>query len=366
MAPPGTDSGPLRVMVVDDSAVMRGVVGRMIGEDPKVAVVVASAANGQLAVERARKNDIEVVILDVEMPVMDGLTALPNLLAIDPHLVVIMASALTTQNADVTLRALAAGAKDYIPKPSSTTPGSGADQFKRELMEKIKTFGDLRRRKPRNAPRPGARLAVAPASVGPRLILRPIQRVRPRALAIGCSTGGPNALPLVVKALRRPLGVPVLITQHMPPKFTELLATNLSRDTGHVCVEAKDGEPVLPGKIYIAPGDFHMTAAVSGAGVVIRLNQNERENFCRPAVDAMLRSLVDVYKHNLLAAILTGMGEDGLVGARVVVEAGGNVVAQDEASSVVWGMPGAVAKGGLCCSVLPLSELGKQLDVMLG
>lgn len=353
----------VRVMVVDDSVVMRGFISRMVTGAGASIEVVATAANGQLAVERLRKGDIDVVVLDVEMPVMDGLAALPQLLAIDSKLVVIMASSLTTRNADISLRALSVGAKDYVSKPSSTGAGTNNDEFQRELVEKIKTLAA--RFRPAVASPPRTLAVVAP--VGETTFkLRPVSPVRPRVLAIGSSTGGPHALGQLLRGLPRPVKVPVLITQHMPSTFTGLLAQNLSRDTGILCVEAQDGEVFMPGKAYIAPGDFHMLAVVKGGQPVVQLTKDEKVHFCRPAVDPMLRSAVTVFHRNVLAAIVTGMGTDGLAGSTVVANAGGNVVAQDEASSVVWGMPGAVAKAGVCCDVVPLDRLGRRLGELLG
>ncbi len=349
----------LRVMVVDDSLVLRGAISRIINEESATMEVVASVQNGQLAVERAQKMDIDVIVLDIEMPVLDGISALPKLLAIDPKLVIIMASTLTTRNASVSLKALAAGAKDYVPKPSSVTPGAGAEEFKRELVEKVRALGNRYRRPDRAGT--AAVAAVKPAAVA----LRPVALAKPQALAIGSSTGGPNALLQMLKDIPAPLKIPAFITQHMPPTFTALLAENIARETGHRCVEAKQGDVIVPGTIFLAPGDYHMTVVRSGAQLVVRLDQNAKENFCRPAVDPMLRSLIDIYQRNLLVVILTGMGQDGLAGASLVVKAGGNVVAQDEASSVVWGMPGAVAKAGLCCSVVPIAQMGREVSRLM-
>lgn len=362
-------SGPLRVMVVDDSLVLRGVITKMINEDPTVATVVASAANGKIAVERAQKKDIDVVILDIEMPVMDGITALPLLLASDPKIVVIMASTLTTRNAEISFKAMAAGAKDYVPKPSSVTPGSGAEEFKRELLEKVKALGRKFRRSGllSFSSAPGATAgAVAAVPKATAISLRKAVNVVPQVLAIGSSTGGPHALQHLFKLIPAPLKIPTFITQHMPPTFTGLLAQTLDRETGHRCVEAKDGEVAQAGKVYIAPGDFHMTLVRKGTDVAIKLNQAEKENFCRPAVDPMLRSIAEVYQRNVLVGILTGMGQDGLKGCEVIIKAGGNVAAQDEATSIVWGMPGAVAKAGLCFSVSPITQLAQDLSRMIG
>lgn len=353
--PPSGQAGRLRVMVVDDSTVMRAMLARVVGEDPAAMEVVAQAVNGHAAVERARKGDIDVIVLDIEMPVMDGLTALPLLLAIVPRPVVIMASTLTTRNADISLKAMAAGAKDYVPKPSSVTPGSGLHDFKRELLEKIRVLGNRYRRIFRPQLDPAQKAGL------PALKLRAPSTARPVAIAIGSSTGGPNALMQVLKAIPAPAPVPIFITQHMPPTFTRMLAENLQRETGHVCAEAIEGEAVSPGRVYVAPGDYHMCVELAARRPVIRLNQNERENFCRPAVDPMLRSLAPIYARGLLVTILTGMGQDGLTGCESVVANGGTVVAQDEESSVVWGMPGAVAKAGVCASVVPLQKIGPEI-----
>lgn len=351
-------------MIVDDSLVLRSVISRMVGEYPDIAEVVSTANNGQMAVERARLVKPDVVVLDIEMPVMDGISALPQLLAIDRNMVVIMASTLTTRNAEISLKAISAGAKDYVPKPSALTPGAGADDFKRELIEKIRVLGNRYRRRATPVASPSAGEAPA-AAKAPLIALRPEVIARPHALAIGCSTGGPNALQQLLKAIPGPLRIPVFVTQHMPPTFTALLAANLTRETGHACAEARDGEVVCAGQVYVAPGDYHMTIVRQGTDLVIKLNQNEKENFCRPAVDPMLRSLAVAYERQLLVAILTGMGQDGLVGGKAVIQAGGNLLAQDEASSVVWGMPGAVARAGLACGVLPIPQMADRLRSMV-
>lgn len=352
----------IRVMVVDDSSVMRGAIARIIGEDTATMEVVATEANGQLAVERARKGGIDVVILDIEMPVMDGLTALPLLLAVQPRPVVIMASTLTTRNAEISLKALGLGAKDYVPKPSAVTPGGGLEEFKRELLEKVRTLGARYRPLAPGAAR--APLAATPAAG--KLTLRPRSLGRIEALAIGSSTGGPTALVQVLKSIPAPARVPIFITQHMPATFTRMMAENLTRETKHSCAEAVNGEAILAGKVYVAPGDFHMTAERQGGRLVVMLNQRERENFCRPAVDPMLRSLTAIYQRGLMTVMLTGMGQDGLLGSKDAVAAGGSILAQDEQSSVVWGMPGAVAKAGLCYAVKPLDQIGAEVTRQLG
>ena len=368
-APGGSDGSagdPYRVMVVDDSAVIRGLLTRSLEKDP-VIKVVASVGNGELALKALERHDIEVVILDIEMPVMDGLTALPKLLAAQPGLQIIMASTLTRKNAEVSLRALQAGAADYIPKPSSNSELTGAAVFQRELLEKVKALVKAARsNRPASVPAraaDGRAKATAPATLAPKrtISLRKASAALPRIIAIGSSTGGPQALLEVLRDMAAHVKLPILITQHMPATFTTLLAEHIARATGVPCAEGRDGEMVTAGRIYVAPGNYHMVAESQGTSTVIRLNQNPPENFCRPSVDPMLRSLAKLYGSSLLTIILTGMGSDGQKGATEVVEAGGTVIAQDEATSVVWGMPGAVATSGLCSAVLPIQEIGPSV-----
>lgn len=363
-----------RVMLVDDSAVIRGLFARTLETDPEIEIV-ASVSDGQMAVTTLEKNlgKIEVVVLDIEMPRMDGLTALPKLIEIDRDIAVVMASTLTERNADISLRALALGAKDYIPKPSSTRELTSAEAFKRELSAMVKAFASSRRTKrgerqpgkrafsaERRAPAPSAAPVAAPAvaaAAATAVTLRPVGREAARVLAIGSSTGGPQALFKLLGELPKTLGLPILLTQHMPPTFTTILAEHIRRSTGWDCVEASDGMPVTAGRVHLARGDHHMRVTGNPANPVLRLDQGAPENFCRPAVDPMLRSVIEVWGGRALAVILTGMGHDGQKGCAALVEAGGTVVAQDEASSVVWGMPGAVARAGLCSAVLPLGEI---------
>jgi two-component system chemotaxis response regulator CheB len=359
-------------MVVDDSAVIRGLLTRSLEADPEVSVLV-SASNGEMALAALKRYDIEIVILDIEMPVMDGLTALPKLLAAKPSLKVIIASTLTRRGADISMKALAAGAADYVTKPVASAL-TGADEFKRELLAKVKALGQARRRAAgtaaphRTSPRFAA--ADAPTTTGTETAADPGRRVvvlrqpggeRPEAVAIGSSTGGPQALFRVLGALEGSVKQPIFITQHMPATFTTILAEHIARGSGYPTAEGVDGEPVKEGRIYVAPGDFHMTIEGAGRDKVVRLSKGPPENFCRPSVDPMLRSLVAVYGARLLTIMLTGMGHDGLNGARAVVDAGGTLIAQDEATSVVWGMPGSVATAGLCSAVLPVDEIGSYI-----
>ncbi|MGH6948181.1 MAG: protein-glutamate methylesterase/protein-glutamine glutaminase [Kiloniellales bacterium] len=356
-------SAEYRVMVVDDSAVTRGLLAKTLESDNDVKVVT-TVANGALALKALETHYVEVAVLDIEMPVMDGLTALPKLLAKQPGLRVIMASTLTVKNAEISLRALQAGAADYITKPSSSGGPQSAATFKRELVAKVKALAEAVRGRATARTRTVERSsggAVVPAIAPKTFQLRKISAFPPSAIAIGSSTGGPQALNALVSKLGGPMKQPIFITQHMPGTFTALLAQHLARSSGILCAEGRDGEKVTSGRIYLAPGDRHMLIEEKGGSQTIRLSQAPPENFCRPAVDPMLRSLVPLYGPRLLVVMLTGMGTDGCKGAEAVVKAGGSVIAQDEASSVVWGMPGAVAMAGLCSTVLPLPELAPYI-----
>jgi two-component system, chemotaxis family, protein-glutamate methylesterase/glutaminase len=338
-----------RVMICDDSAVIRGAVARMLDADPAVRVL-ARVANGQAAIDEVKRTPVDVLVLDIEMPVMDGMTALPLILRADPGLKVIMASTLTTRGADIALRALKLGAADYVPKPSAV---HGDESFRTELLAKVKGLARLRQR------------AKSPPREMPGLRLRPAPIIAPKLLAVGSSTGGPQALFTLMEGLGKTLNVPVVLTQHMPATFTAILAEHITKLGGMPCAEAKDGETLLAGRIYLAPGDRHLLVNAARGGLQSRLSTEPPENFCRPSVDPMLRTAADACGGRVLVAMLTGMGQDGLIGTRRVVEGGGAAIAQDEATSVVWGMPGAVAQAGLCSAVLPLPRIAAKLLEML-
>ena len=351
-------AGPLTVMIVDDSAVIRGIFRRTLEAEPTIEVV-ASVSNGQQAIDALAKRPVDVVVLDIEMPVMDGMTALPKLLELVPGVKVIMASTLTEKNAEISLEALQKGAADYIPKPTAKYEIHSADSFKRELVEKIKALGGKSVRTPRKvqltADRvPSATQKVAAAPVAPR----PVSKVAPRIIVIGSSTGGPQALFKVFEGLKGHIDhLPVVIAQHMPKAFTGILAEHLSKVANVRCGEGVDSEALEAGRIYIAPGDYHMYIEKSGAGHVIRLNQDPSENYCRPSVEPLFRSVAREFGPATLALMLTGMGHDGLTASETLVDAGATLIAQDEASSVVWGMPGAVANAGLCSEILPIDKI---------
>lgn len=354
-------AGKIRVMVVDDSAVIRGLTKKILASDNEIEVV-ASVGNGEQAVKALKQGGIDVIVLDIEMPTMDGITALPLLIEVDPRVRIIMSSTLTTRNAEISVKALRLGAADYIPKPSSTAELNSGDTFRRTLLEKVRALGAAARRRGTASSvsrRPQLRSPAAKDSPLPAatIVLRKAGMSMPEILAIGSSTGGPQALFEVFKGIPQTWQLPIVITQHMPATFTKILATHLEQVAKRPCIEAKGGEIVRSGHIYVAPGDNHLLLEHSSGNVVTRLSQSPPENFCRPAVDPMLRSVVAVYGPRVLALILTGMGKDGLKGCEAVVSAGGTVVAQDEATSIVWGMPGAVATHGVCAAVLPLKEI---------
>lgn len=359
------EEGPYRVMVVDDSAVVRGIITRWLEADPSIAVV-ASCGDGAQALRKAETTACDVIVLDVEMPNMDGLAALPALLKVAPGVRVIMASTRTRRNAEISLKALALGATDYVTKPESLHNADGIDNFRRNLTTMVKAIAEAKRKA--RGPRPREPLAPMPRVEPPIVVpqgawaLRPMSRERPQVIAIGCSTGGPQALFDIGRAIGPTLETPVLIAQHMPGTFTTILAEHLTRYTGRPCREGASGEPVEPGHVYVAPGEHHMEVERGAGGrPVIRISDHPPENFCRPAADPLFRSVARAYGPRALGVVLTGMGVDGREGARAIVEAGGAVIAQDEATSVVWGMPGAVATAGLASAVLPLKEIGPVL-----
>ena len=373
-SPPPTSirQEPLRVMVVDDSVVIRGLISRWVGSEPDM-VVAASLRTGLEAVNQLDRVKPDVAVLDIEMPELDGISALPQLLAKKRDLIIIMASTLTRRNAEISFKALSLGAADYIPKPETTREPAAADIFHHDLIQKIRSLGAKLRRPCQASPAHALAPASAPdrlrdlhprsaPAVQPPLVRRALSIQAPRVLLIGSSTGGPQALMSLVTELGPVIDrFPVLVTQHMPPTFTTILAEHLARSSRRPAHEAVDGEIVKAGRIYLAPGGRHMRVARHGADVVIALDNGPPVNFCKPAVDPLFTSATDVWQGATLALLLTGMGSDGMRGGKEIVAAGGSVIAQDEASSVVWGMPGAVANAGICAAVMPLDQIAPKL-----
>jgi two-component system, chemotaxis family, protein-glutamate methylesterase/glutaminase len=376
--PTSTRQDKLRVMVVDDSVVIRGMISRWIGAEPDMEVS-ASLRTGLDAVNQLERINPDVAVLDIEMPELDGISALPQLLAKKRDLIVIMASTLTRRNAEISFKALSLGASDYIPKPESTREATAAETFRHDLIQKIRHLGAKVRRStqghapahvsPSLAPvhhdRPReARAPMAPPApvVQSALTRRPFSMLAPRVLLIGSSTGGPQALMSLVTEIGPVIDrFPVLITQHMPPTFTTILAEHLARSSRRPAHEAVDGEIVKAGRIYLAPGGRHMRVVRHGADAAIALDDGPPVNFCKPAVDPLFTSAIDVWQGGIMSVILTGMGSDGMRGGKDIVAAGGSVIAQDEATSVVWGMPGAAANAGICAAILPLNQIAPKL-----
>lgn len=344
--------GPIRVLIVDDSATIRSLLSATLGADPDLAVAGA-AVNGRAAVEMVASARPDIVLLDVEMPVLDGISALREIRRLEPKLPVIMFSSLTERGAKATLDALLAGANDYAAKPAGLDPAAVAAVIRTDLVAKIKAL----------VPR-GQRLD-RPVASGPTVVRRPGVGGPIRAVVIGVSTGGPAALAEVLPAIARDVKVPVLIVQHMPAFFTAQLAERLTKTCGRDVREAVDGSPLEGGEILLAPGGRHLAVAGDAAAPRVRLGDDPPEQSCRPAADVLFRTAAKVWGDGVLGVVLTGMGRDGLAGARAIVEAGGTVIAQDEFSSVVWGMPGEVAKAGLADAVLPLARIGPDVALRL-
>ncbi len=345
---------PLRVFVVDDAAIVRRMLTDALSRDPGVAVV-GTAPSGKLALSKLPTVHADAVVLDLEMEGMDGLETLAAIREQWPNLPVIMFSAFTAKASAVTIDALLMGANDYVTKPSALR-NMFADQVCVELIEKIKTacakFVDVSQpHGPMSVPL-GTRRPQVPAASSSG---------RPEIVAIGLSTGGPNALATLLPKLGADFPLPVLIAQHLSERFTGLLAQRLETLGPLKVKEAMSGDVPTAGHVYIAPGDRHMAVEVDSGARRLRVYQGPHENFCRPSVDILFRSAAEVYGAGVLAVIMTGLGQDGLRGCELINARGGQVLAQDERTSVVWGMPGSVAKAGLADEVLPLESLASEI-----
>ncbi|HEY3930706.1 MAG TPA: chemotaxis response regulator protein-glutamate methylesterase [Candidatus Koribacter sp.] len=337
----------IRVLIVDDSVVIRSLLRQVLAQENDVEVV-GVAANGRIALQMLDQCSPELVTLDIEMPEMNGLEALSELRKTRPKLPVVMFSTLTERGAVATLEAFSLGASDYVTKPSnSRSGGQGIEAIREQLLPKIRA---LCRRVP----------IVVPAILESPHWSTTVPRF-PAVLAIGCSTGGPNALSQVLPLLPKDFPLPVLVVQHMPPTFTRFLAERLNKECVLPVSEVRDGETVQPGHIWIAAGNLHMTVKKTGLTALLHTSQEPPENSCRPAVDVLFRSVAQAYRAGTFGVVMTGMGQDGLRGCQAVRAAGGTILVQDEASSVVWGMPGFVARAGLADRVLPLREIGLEI-----
>jgi len=347
---------PIRILVVDDSVLIRKVLCDALASDPAIEVA-GTAADGRIALTKITQLNPDLLTLGVEMPNLSGLEAIPEIRKLYPKLPIIMFSTLTESGAATTLDALALGASDYVTKPSNT--GSldvTMERIKQDLIPKIKALCGVREvsARPAVAAIPVKRPALAAASTLPA--------PRVDVLAVGTSTGGPNALAELLQAIPGDFPVPIVIVQHMPPVFTRMLAERLGKKAA---IKVREGEPGIrlqPGEAWIAPGDYHMTVERHGTSMQLAMNQGPPENSCRPAVDALFRSVAAAFGASTLAVVMTGMGSDGVLGAQMVHERGGQVYVQDEASSVVWGMPGQVASAGWAHKILPLGMLASEID----
>lgn len=339
-----------RVLVVDDSTTVRSLLSKVLSEAPGIEVV-ATAENGQAGVDAVRRQPPDLVILDVEMPVMDGISALREIRRLHPRLPVIMFSSLTEKGARATLDALMAGANDYVTKPTGG-PAEVAERIRHDLVDRITTL---------------AGKAAQPASSTARISPppRPRQPATVKGVVIGVSTGGPTALADLLPHFAPQARVPVLIVQHMPAFFTAQLAQRLTRLVGCDVFEAQHGQLLEPGSVFLAPGGKHLEVVKDGAFGRVRLTEAAPENSCRPAADVLFRTAAATWGSGTLGIVLTGMGRDGLAGARSIVDAGGSVLVQDEFTSVVWGMPGEVARAGLADAILPLAQLGAEVGLRL-
>jgi len=352
--------GLINVLVVDDSVVVRKIVTTVLESDPALSVA-GTAANGQIALSKLLQVAPDLVTLDIEMPGMDGIETLRRIRRTHPRLPVVMFSTLTERGATSTLDALSAGASDYVCKPANMgSVPQAMEAVRSQLIPRIKALCPGVLAPVRTALRP-----ATPAVPGPRSAGRPDGS--PAALlAIGASTGGPDALTAVLSHLPADLPVPVVVTQHMPPVFTRLFAQRLDGKCRLRVREAEQGDRVVPGVVLIAPGDRHLELRRGADGVRVHLSQAPAENYCRPAVDVMFRSAAQVYGDGVVGVVLTGMGTDGARGAEVLRRGGAQVYVQDQASSVVWGMPGAVVAAGQADRVLPLSAMGSEVLLAVG
>ncbi|MDA8163067.1 MAG: chemotaxis response regulator protein-glutamate methylesterase [Desulfobacteraceae bacterium] len=376
----------VKVLVVDDSLVFRKILAEALGKDPGIRVV-GSAANGKEALQLIRTLRPHLVVLDVEMPEMDGLQTLDEMRRNRLDAGVIMFSGLTSQGATTTLEALSRGAFDFVPKPTGTGAfGESVKRIKDDLIPKIKAYAESRLHRPslglggRGAASPlaPARRAVLPVAakgrlassqpVGPQmrprastLEVRTCRPFSPEAVAIGVSTGGPNALNEVIPRLPRNLGLPVFLVQHMPPVFTAQLARRLDDKSPLKVIEAQDNMPVEANTVYVAPGDFHMEVDGAGKERFIRLNQGPAVNSVRPAVDVLFHSIALTYGGRAIAVVMTGMGQDGFAGCRELKAKGSVVIAQDRETCVVWGMPKFVTEAGLADRVCPLGGIADSI-----
>ncbi|MDF1747016.1 MAG: chemotaxis response regulator protein-glutamate methylesterase [Gimesia sp.] len=359
-------SDPIRVLIVDDSAVIRGLISRALEQDPEI-IVAGTAMNGECALSWMKSHPVDVVILDVEMPVMDGLTALKEIQKRFPNIPVIMASGLTSKGAETTVKALSLGAVGCVAKPQTASAAESIRVLSQELVMMIKGVGSKSTALKKTISDSENNVTTQNKTKNHEtktktLFSKNIKFYKqPEVLVIGTSTGGPKALAELLPKIPIDLPIPILIVQHMPPGFTEILAAHIQKDSGRTTVEAKHNEPLEPLKTYVAPGGSHLLIGERDGQKVTLINQDPPEHFCRPSVNPLFRSAAEHFGNATLAVMLTGMGEDGIEGSFDIARSGGTIIAQDEASSVVWGMPAAVVGSGLADKVLPLNEIATEI-----
>lgn len=353
------------VLLIDDSSLIRRLLSRVLKQDPLIEVI-GEAEDGKEGIEQARLLQPQVIILDIEMPVMNGIQALPQLKKVAPKARIIMFSTMTESGARATLDALAAGADDYVTKPSNT--GSFAEtagQINKQLAPMIKALAASRTTYPSLRSIIEAKEAPKPKPSGDHSWLTVKGEGAPEIVVVGVSTGGPQALQAFVPALPADLNVPVLIVQHMPAMFTRLLAERLDAQSAVSVGEGRNGQVVRPGEVWFAPGGEHMYVTREGNDIVLATDTAPPVNECRPAVDPLFESAVQCFGSRVLGVMLTGMGNDGLAGAEKIKSVDGRMVVQDQATSVVWGMPGMVAKADLADEVLPLPQIAPRVVEIL-
>jgi two-component system chemotaxis response regulator CheB len=348
-----------RVLIVDDAALIRRLISDALAADPSIEVV-GTAGNGRLALQMIPQTEPDLVTLDVEMPEMGGIETLRHVRKLYPRLPVIMFSALTERGCADTLEALSLGASDYATKPATVAGREAAQQRIREdLVPKVKALCRI------SAPGVVAPAAVAPAVRPAAPPARPraghVSDGEVRVIAMALSTGGPNALAETLAQLPASFPVPIAVVQHMPQTFTRFLAARLNQQLHLTVVEAADGQPIVPGTVYVAPGDYHLRLKRRGTNIVAALDQDAAAGAHRPSADVLFRSVAELYGSHALALVMTGSGEDGLHGCEAVTRAGGHVLIQDEATSLVWDMAGRVHRAGLADTILPLTEIGSEL-----
>lgn len=350
---------PIQIMIVDDSLVVRKVLTNVLSGDPDLAIA-GWASNGRLALAKLQTLRPDIILLDIEMPEMNGLETIPGIRKILPHTPIIMFSTLTERGAEATLDALALGASDYVAKPSNQNMAATSEAIHRDLVPKIKALCHF----PVRVQIPGTSFSSPPV-LSPRPEVRthatPLRFAQLKIIAIGVSTGGPDALAKLLPSFPANFPLPVVIVQHMPPIFTSLLAKRLAVKCALPVREALPGELIIPSCIWIAPGDYHLVVKEEDRQIRLQTHQGPRENFCRPSVDVLFRSVAATYGASALGVILTGMGQDGLKGCEALYATGASLIVQDEASSVVWGMPGFVARAGFAEKILPLDQIGNEI-----